>query len=84
MPRTDYDDVFDQQGNLISSTPRVVTDREIYLEQIHLHIAGGPMAGLTPDQAEAWIDSNVTSLAGARAALKILARIVLAMRDRQP
>lgn len=33
MPRTDYDEVFNRDGNLLSSTPREVSDEEIELEQ---------------------------------------------------
>ena len=40
------------------------------------------LATMTYAQAAAWIDSNVTDLASARTALKQLARMVLALRDR--
>lgn len=36
---------------------------------------------LTPAQAADWIETNVTSLATAKTALKIMARILVAMRD---
>ena len=36
---------------------------------------------LTPEQAENYIDANVTTLASAKAVLRIFARIIVAMRD---
>jgi hypothetical protein len=36
---------------------------------------------ITPAQAVAYIDNNVTSLATAKDALKLMARILIAMRD---
>lgn len=40
-----------------------------------------PLLNVTVAQAEAWIDTNVTSLAGAVVAFKKLIRLVLPMRD---
>ena len=37
---------------------------------------------LTPAQAVAYIETNVTTLASAKAVLKIMARILIAMRDK--
>jgi len=37
---------------------------------------------LTPDQAADWIESNVTTLATAKAVLKIMARMLIAIRNR--
>lgn len=36
---------------------------------------------LTPNDAANWIETNVKDLASAKAALKIMARILVAMRD---
>jgi len=40
------------------------------------------LATMTYTQAASWIDTNVTDIASARTALKQLARMVLALRDR--
>lgn len=39
------------------------------------------LKALTPAQAVAYIDSNVTNIASAKAVLKIMARMLIAMRD---
>ena len=41
-----------------------------------------PMANMTVAQAETYIDNNVTDLASAKAALKKIARMIIALRDR--
>lgn len=81
MPRIDYDEVYDRQGKLLSRVERVVSDPEIYRETVGNNLLSGPLGTVTPDQADAWIDANVTTLAGARTALRTLARLVIALRD---
>lgn len=39
------------------------------------------LKALTPQQAENYIETNVTSLASAKAVMKIMARMLIAMRD---
>ena len=39
------------------------------------------MKTITGDQAVAWIENNVTSLATAKTVLKIMARMIVALRD---
>lgn len=39
------------------------------------------LRSLTPDQAVAYIENNVTSLASAKAVMKVMARLLIAMRD---
>ena len=35
------------------------------------------LRGMTPDQAEAWVEANVTTLATAKSAMKLLARVIV-------
>lgn len=42
-----------------------------------------PLAKMTYDEAAAWIDTNVSTVATARTALKALARMVIALRNQQ-
>ena len=43
-----------------------------------------PLHGATQAQADAWIDANVTTIAGARAALKILAEYIIILDHALP
>jgi len=36
---------------------------------------------LTPEQAETWIDNNVTNLASAKLAMKHMVKMIIALRD---
>jgi len=35
------------------------------------------LRGMTPDQAEAWVEANVTTLATAKSTMKLLARVIV-------
>jgi hypothetical protein len=41
----------------------------------------GALRTATPQQAVTWIDTNVTDLASAKAALKLMARMLIVLRD---
>lgn len=41
----------------------------------------GALRTATPQQAVAWIDANVTDLASAKTALKLMARMLIVLRD---
>lgn len=82
MPQTRLDETY--TNGVVTGTSRTVSDRQIYLESLEATLQGGVLANLTPDQADAWIDANVTSIATARTALKVLARLILVLRDSRP
>ena len=51
-------------------------------EQARAAFGGVPeLRSATGDQAEAWVEANVTTLASAKRAIAILARAVVALRD---
>ena len=80
MPETRYIEHY--RNGIVTRIPYVVTDEELRLESSDRDLRTGPLAGLTSAQADTWIDANVLTLAGARTALKILARLVISLRDR--
>jgi hypothetical protein len=41
----------------------------------------GALRNATPQQAVNWIDANVTDLASAKTALKLMARMLIVLRD---
>lgn len=51
-----------------------------FLARLRAAVATNPLRGKTPDQVEAYIESNVTDLASAKDTLKTMGR-VLALHD---
>ena len=80
MPRVDIDSTWD--GKKLTQRERLVSDNEIRQEVLDAQLRAGPLANLTADQADTWIDTNVLTLAQVRTAFKIVVRVLLALRDR--
>jgi hypothetical protein len=64
-------EVFDLQTALLAFPD------EKWMDADKTDYQSSPFKGLTPTQAEAWIDANVTDLASAKVALKKVARAIL-------
>lgn len=58
---------------------RIETRRNLSVSEAKL---ATQLAKLTPAQAETYIQNNVVDLASAKAALKIMARMLIALRDK--
>jgi hypothetical protein len=80
---------FDGQEEIAEDHPDVIaflnptpTREQLELEQARQDVTVRALVNRTPAEVEQWVDENVTSLAGARVALKIIARLLILLGRR--
>ena len=65
------------EGELVDRLPSFKTEDEIAQDEKDAEEASNPLSNVTYEQAETWIENNVTDLASAKVALKKIVKLIL-------